>query len=84
MEHYYVLFNIHTDGLAMYRAVRAAGLYAQISPTPRELSVCCGISLLIKEEDVDAIKKLAEEQQLDYIGIEGLNNTFDNQRHQYG
>lgn len=49
-------------------------MYAQISPTPRELSVCCGISLLIHQEDIDTIRKLAEEQELEYIGIEGLDN----------
>ena len=84
MKHYYILFNVHTDGLAMYRAVKAAGMYAQISPTPRELSVCCGISLLIHEEDIDAIRKLAEEQHIEYVSIEGLNNEFNNQRHRYG
>lgn len=68
----------------MYHAIKAAGMYAQISPTPRELSVCCGISLLIHEEDVEAIRKLAEEQHLDHIGIEGLDNEFNNQRHRYG
>lgn len=68
----------------MYHAIKAAGMYAQISPTPRELSVCCGISLLIHEEDVDAIRELAEEQELQYIGIEGLNNEFNNKRHRYG
>lgn len=56
-------------------------MYAQISPTPRELSVCCGISLLIH---IDAIRKLAEEQELEYIGIEGLDNEFNNRRHRYG
>ena len=84
MKHYYILFNTHTDGLAMYRAVKAAGRYAQISPTPRELSVCCGIALLIHEEDIEAIRKLAQEQHLDHIGIEGLDNEFNNQRHRYG
>jgi len=84
MEHYYILFEVHTDGIAMYDAIRNAGMYAQISPTPRQLSVCCGISLLIKEEDIPAIRALAEEQSLDYMKIEGLNNTFDNQRHRYG
>ena len=68
----------------MYHAIKVAGMYAQISPTPRELSVCCGISLLIHEEDVDAIRELAEEQELQYIGIEGLNNEFNNKRHRYG
>lgn len=52
-------------------------MYAQISPTPRELSVCCGISLLIHQEDIDAIRKLAKEQELEYIGIEGLDNEFN-------
>ncbi len=84
MKHYYILFNTHTDGLAMYRVVKAAGMYAQISPTPRELSVCCGIALLIHEEDIEAIRKLAQEQHLDHIGIEGLDNEFNNQRHRYG
>ncbi|MDO4384033.1 MAG: DUF3343 domain-containing protein [Eubacteriales bacterium] len=84
MKHYYILFDTHTDGLSMYRAVKAAGMYAQISPTPRELSVCCGISLLVHEEDVDRIKELAEDQDLPYIRIEGLDNEFNSQRHQYG
>lgn len=84
MKHYYILFNVHTDGLAMYRAVKKAGMYAQISPTPRELSVCCGISLLIHEEDIEAIRALAAEQSLEYAGIEGVDNEFNNQRHHYG
>lgn len=68
----------------MYNAVKGAGMKAQISPTPRELSVCCGISLLVQEEDVERIRALAAEQDLGYIGIEGLDNTFDNKRHRYG
>ena len=84
MKHYYVLFNNHTEGLALYNAVKKAGMKAQISPTPRELSVCCGISLLVQEEDVERIRALAAEQDLGYISIEGLDNEFNNQRHRYG
>jgi hypothetical protein len=68
----------------MYRTLKSNSIYAQISPTPRELSVCCGVSLLIKGEDVGSIKAIAEEKGLNYISIEGLNNTFDNTRHKYG
>ena len=82
--HYYVLFQNHTDATAMYRALKGGGIYAQISPTPRELSVCCGVSLLIHGEDVDRIKELAAERSLSYLSISGLNNTFDNARHKYG
>jgi hypothetical protein len=84
MEHYYILFENHTDGIAMYEAVKEAGISARISPTPRQLSVCCGIALLVEEEDVPSIKALAEQKSLAYMKIEGLNNTFDNQRHKYG
>ena len=59
-------------------------MYAQISPTPRELSVCCGVSLLVKGEDVERIKEIAEEEGLSYLSISGLNNEFDNTRHKYG
>ena len=82
--HYYILFQNHTDAMAMYRALKSRSLYAQISPTPRELSVCCGVSLLVKGEDVPAITAIAEEDKLNYISISGLNNTFDNTRHKYG
>jgi len=68
----------------MYRTLKSSGIYAQISPTPRELSVCCGVSLLIHGEDVEHIKELAVEKKLNYLSIDGLNNTFDNTRHKYG
>lgn len=70
--------------MAMYRALKSGSLYAQISPTPRELSVCCGVSLLVKGEEVEQIRAIADERNLSYLSIEGLNNTFDNTRHKYG
>ena len=82
--HYYVLFKNHTDATAMYRSLKAKSVYAQISPTPRELSVCCGVSLLVQGEEVEKIKEIAAEEKLAYLEISGLNNTFDNTRHRYG
>jgi hypothetical protein len=82
--HYYILFQNHTDATAMYRTLKKKSVYAQISPTPRELSVCCGVSLLIHGEDVETIKAIAAEDGLNYLSIDGLNNTFDNTRHKYG
>jgi len=68
----------------MYKALKTEGFHVLISPTPRELSVCCGVSLLIEEADVAAITRFVAEKKLKYISIEGLNNTFDNTRHRYG
>ncbi len=74
--HYYILFKNHTDGTAMYHALKSSGLKAQIAPTPRQLSVCCGVSLIIQPEEIPKIRKIAEEQQLDYVKIESVNNPF--------
>ena len=82
--HYYILFQNHTDAMSMYRTLKSSSVYAQISPTPRELSVCCGVSILVHGEDVETIEQLAAENNLAYISIQGLNNTFDNTRHKYG
>lgn len=76
MAHYYILFKNHTDGTAMYHALKSAGLSAQIAPTPRQLSVCCGVSLIINPEEIPQIKELAESQNLQYIKIEGVDNPF--------
>lgn len=84
MEHYYVLFENHTDGIAMYNGLKREGVKTQISPTPRELSVCCGMSLLVRKEDLDRIRAVAEEKSLEYKSIEKLDNTFDSSRHRYG
>ena len=82
--HYYILFKNHTDAMAMYQSLKKADIYAQISPTPRELSVCCGVSLLIHGEDIEEISKLAVEKNLSYLSIDGVNNAFDNKRQRYG
>ena len=70
--------------MAMYRGLNQASVFARISPTPRELSISCGVSLLVNEEDVEKIKVLAAENNWNYLQISGLNNTFDNSRHKYG
>ena len=75
------LVQHNTSGII---SLKGKGMYAQISPTPRELSVCCGVSLLVHGEDVDRIKEISEEENLAYLSISGLNNTFDNTRHKYG
>ena len=68
----------------MYRGLTKASVFARISPTPRELSVSCGVALLVNGEDVERIKSMASENRWDYFMISGLNNTFDNTRHKYG
>lgn len=84
MMNYYILFKNHTDSMAMYTTLKKEGFKVRISPTPRELSVCCGVSLLALESEIDAIKAYLADNPLDHLSIEPLDNTFDNTRHRYG
>ena len=55
---YYILFDNYTQGLALHELLRSEGLRARIAPTPRSVegSQPCGMSLLVREEDIDAVR----------------------------
>ena len=48
MEHYYMLFNNSNEAFAMHQQMKKNQLESRISPTPRQLSICCGVTLLVK------------------------------------
>ena len=54
---YYILFHNHTEGMALYQYIRAHGANARICPVPRTASACCGMSLLVLEEDIEAVRR---------------------------
>ena len=54
---HYVLFPNHDNGMRLYGILKEAGIKTTIAPTPRVASKCCGISLLVREEDLDTIQK---------------------------
>ena len=55
---YYILFANYTQGLALQDMLKAAGHKARIAPTPRSIQgeLSCGMSLLVKEEDIPGIR----------------------------
>lgn len=57
---YYVLFLNHQEGLRLHRKLKETGIKCTISPTPREASSFCGISLLVSEENVEKVKRVLE------------------------
>jgi len=67
---YYVLFPNHQEGLRLHRILKTAGIKCAISPTPREASSFCGMSLLISEENVEKVKEVLAVN--DSIKIEGI------------
>lgn len=68
---YYILFANYTHGLALKELLKEAGVPARIAPTPRSIQgeLSCGMSLLLKAEDIDAARACMEQNQAEYHSI---------------
>lgn len=81
---YYVLFPNHENGMKLYRKLKEEGIRAQISPTPRAASKCCGISLLVREEkDLPGIRRCIDENQIEVLDIVALEKDVNRTRDRY-
>lgn len=69
---FYVLFPSHTEGMKLDSVLRKNGIKHTIVPTPRQLSVSCGISIMYNEEDGESIRRLIEENKVNILGMESL------------
>lgn len=68
----YILFPSHTEGMKLSSLLDKSGIKYIISPTPRQLSTSCGISIIFDMKDINAIKKIIDENGVNIAGIESL------------
>ena len=80
---HYVLFPNHDNGMRLYRELKKRGLKATIAPTPRAASKCCGISLIVQEEDLDKIRECVREQGIEILKIVALERDINANRDRY-
>jgi len=85
MEQYqdYVLFPNHDNGIHLYQELKKLGVRAQIAPTPRAASKCCGISLMIRSEDIEIVKKCINDRHIEILDIVRLKKNIDPARDRY-
>jgi len=69
---FYVLFPSHTEGMKLDSLLRKNGIKHTIVPTPRQLSVSCGISIMYQAEDGERISRLIEENGVKILGMRSL------------
>ena len=71
MEEYdwYVLFPNHQEGLRLYRELQAQCIACTLVPTPRAVSRCCGVALMVSPQSVERVKAIA---QLTQVRVEGV------------
>ncbi len=80
---HYVLFPNHDNAMRLHRELKALGVRAVIAPTPRAASKCCGVSLLVKEEDLGAIKSCVEEHGIEILTIAEIERDVNPKRDRY-
>ncbi|NLY77453.1 MAG: DUF3343 domain-containing protein [Tissierellia bacterium] len=69
MEKNYILFPNHSQGLKLEKLLKANNIKYVISPTPRKLSTCCGISIMYNKEDEDRIKNIINTYSIEVLGL---------------
>lgn len=79
----YVLFRGHTDGLALFAALKDAGVDSRIAPTPRAARATCGMSLLVSCDDEARIRDVARECGAHVEGVARLARQIRPDRDRY-
>ena len=80
---YYVLFPNHDNGMRLHKELKALGVKAVIAPTPRVASKCCGISLLIRKEDVEIVEQCVRDHDIEILKIAEVEKYVNPNRDRY-
>ena len=80
---HYVLFPNHDIAMRLYNELKNAGVRAVIAPTPRSLSKCCGVSLMVEEKDLDTIRACIDEHQIEIWEIAAIEKDLNPKRDRY-
>ena len=78
---HYVLFPNHDNAMRLHRELKNLGVRATIAPTPRAASKCCGVSLLIREEDKEAVEACIEEHGIEILKIAAIERDVKRDRY---
>ena len=82
---YYILFANYTHGLALKELFSREGVPARIAPTPRSIQgkLSCGMSLLVKEEEIQAARDCIRRHQAEYYDIVAMPCQIQPRRDRY-
>ena len=80
---HYVLFPNHDNAMRLYNELKKAGVRAVIAPTPRSLSKCCGVSLMVEEKDLDTIRACIDVLQIEIWEIAAIEKDLNPKRDRY-
>jgi len=80
---YYILFDNHEQAVRLHRELKGAGWKVVIAPTPREASICCGVSVMVQEQDIEEVQAYLREHQSVYKELHRVEQEFNSRRDLY-
>ncbi len=81
---HYVLFPNHDNGMRLYGILKRSRYQGHHrSCTPRAASKCCGISLLVRKDDLEAIRKFIDENHIEILKIAAIERDINPRRDRY-
>lgn len=75
---YYILFPSHTEGMKLETLLKVQSIKYTIVPTPRELSSCCGISIMYNPEDEKMIEDIIKKNGVSISGKHCITKEIKN------
>lgn len=82
-KNYYITFENHEQALVLLEGLKGEGISATIAPTPREISMCCGVCVMVRESGIERTMKFLSDGQRVYKSIEGIEQEFNPRRDKY-
>lgn len=80
---HYVLFPNHDNAMRLHRELKALGIKSVIAPTPRAASKCCGVSLMVGEQDLETIDACVKEHGIEILKIAEIERDVNPRRDRY-
>jgi hypothetical protein len=78
-----VTFDSHEEAISLHDELKKNGYKNVIAPTPRVISKCCGVCVMIEEPEIGAVRKYIEENGCPHRSIECIDQVFDPKRDRY-
>lgn len=72
-EMYIVSFNSTHHAIRTDKLFEEKGIKSTTLPTPREITASCGISIRFLYEDIEKVREIIEENNIEYKGIYNIN-----------
>lgn len=83
MRKCYVTFNSHEDAIMLHDELKENGFKNVIAPTPRVISKCCGVCVMVDESEIEAVRKHIKDKDCPHRSIECIDQVFDPKRDRY-